>query len=395
MPASLKFSNLPAQVYLDNADFSALTDPGCDAEWQARSIARLKSGLSNGTIQCRFSAVHIIEGSPATLEVVDPGIRRLRLVRELCGRHALRYLFDLATLELRAWARNAHLDREVVHADDGRWMPGLDDFASDLEREKQEFIEQMKLLPRAQRRKILTTNGSGVNLPTGREEAARQARELANKFPGFERCLDVFRRFYAGQCHAQVVEDAFLRPLADPEEFAVVYLANFERMEKLLGWMRELGAKNVETFTALRFNLWSAVPEWTNDYRSAEAEKYYREFREGMLCARNERIVHALIGKNSGFRPFPSTEVAAKSAPTYFCFAEAFMIVTSRSLLPREHPRKLKRSDFGDMSHAAYIPHVDYFRCDAAMTSCFRDLGRRFGTVIVPSLDELLDRVGL
>ena len=71
------------------------------------------------------------------------------------------------------------------------------------------------------------------------------------------------------------------------------------------------------------------------------------------------------------------------------------MTVISRSLLPPEHPRKLKRSDFGDMSHAAYIPHVDYFRCDVAMTSCFRELSQRFGTVIVPSLDELFERVGI
>ncbi len=372
-----------------------MTDPKRDAQWRAHSIARLKSGVSDGTIQCRFSAVHIIEGSPATPDVVDPGIRRLRLVRELCGHHALRDIFDLATKELRAWARNARLDTAIMHADDGRWMPGLDDFASDLEREKQELVEKMKLLPRAQRRKILSKDCSGIILSTGREEATRQARELANKFPGFERCLDVFRRFYAGQCCAQAVEDAFLRPLSDPEEFAVVYLSNFERMEKLIGWMRELGAKNVETFTALRNNLWSAMPEWTNDYRSAEADKYYQDLREGMLCARNERIVGALIGENSGFRPFPSSEVAAKSAPTYFCFAEAFMTVISRSLLPPEHPRKLKRSDFGDISHAAYIPHVDYFRCDAAMASCFRELGQRFGTVIVPSLDELFERLGL
>ncbi len=78
MPASSKFPDLPAQVYLDNADFSSLTDPKRDADWRLHSIARLKSGVSNGTIQCRFSAVHIIEGSPAALQVTEPGIRRLR-----------------------------------------------------------------------------------------------------------------------------------------------------------------------------------------------------------------------------------------------------------------------------------------------------------------------------
>lgn len=395
MPASSKFPDLPAQVYLDNADFSSLTDPKRDAAWRSRSIARLKSGVSNGTIQCRFSAVHIIEGSPAALHVTEPGIRRLRLIRELCGRHALRYPFDLATTELRASARNIALDPKIAHADDGRWMPGLDDFAADLEKEKQVHIAQMKLLPRSQRRKILTKDGTGVNFPTGREEKARQTRELANKWPGFERCLDVFRRFYSGQCSAQAVEDAFLRPFADPEEFAAVYLANFEQMEKLLGWLRKLGAENVETFTALRKNLWIIVPTWTDDERSMAAEKHYQDFRERMLCGRNEGIVHALVGNDSGFEAFRTPEDAARAAPTYFSFAEAFMTVISRSLLPPEHPRNLKRSDFGDMAHAAYIPHVDFFRCDAAMADCFRELGQRFRTVLVPSLDELLSRLGL
>lgn len=395
MPASSKFPNLPTQVYLDNADFSSLTDPKRDADWRVRSIARLKSGVSNGTIQCRFSAVHIIEGSPAGLQVTEPGIRRLRLIRELCGRHALRYPFDLASIELLASARNAALDPKAAHADDGRWMPGLEDFAADLEREKQELIAQMKRLPRSQRRKLLTKDGIGINLQTGREETARQARELASKWPGFERCLDVFRRFYSGQCSAQAVEDAFLRPFADPEEFAAVHLANFEQMEKLMGWLRELGAENVETFTALRKNLWTIVPTWTDDERSMAAEKHYLEFREQMLCARNDGIVRTLVGNDSGFEAFDTPEDAANAAPTYFAFADAFMTVISRSLLPPEHPRKLKRSDFGDMIHAAYIPHVDYFRCDAAMADCFRELGQRFRTVLVPSLDELLNGLGL
>lgn len=395
MPASSKFPNLPAQVYLDNADFSSLTDPKRDADWRSCSIARLKTGVSSGTIQCRFSAVHIMEGSPASLDVVEPGIQRLRLIRELCGRHALRYFSDLATIELRACAQNVALDPRRAHADDGRWMLGLDDFAADLEKEKQEFIVQMKSLPRSQRRKILTKDGTGVNLPTGREEAARQARELANKFPGFERCVDVFRRFYSGQCSARAVEDAFLQPLADPKEFAAVYLANFESMQKLIGWLRELGANNVEIFTPQRKQLWAIAPTWTDDERSKEAEKHYQNIRESMLCAQDERIVEALVGKDSGFRPFSSLEEAAKTAPTYFSFAEAFMTVVSRSLLPPDHPRKLKRSDFGDMAHAAYIPHVDYFRCDAAMADCFRDLGRRFQTVIVPSLDDLLTQLDL
>lgn len=395
MPASSKFPDLPTQVYLDNADFSSLTDPKRDADWRMRSIARLKGGVSNGTIQCRFSAVHIIEGSPAELQVTEPGVRRLGLIRELCGRYALRYPFDLATIELRTSARNATLAPKAAHADDGRWMPGLDDFAADLEKEKQQHIAQLKLLSRSQRRKVLTKDGTGIILPIDREEMGKQARELANKWPGFERCLDVFRRFYSGQCSAQAVEDAFLRPFADPEEFAAVYLANFERVEKLLGWLRELGAENVKTFTALRKNLWSIAPTWTDDERSVVAQKHYQEFREQMLCARNERIVQALVGDVSGFEAFCTPEDAARAAPTYFSFAEAFMTVISRSLLPPEHPRKLKRSDFGDVAHAAYIPHVDYFRCDAAMTDCFRELGERFETVLVPSLDELLDRLGL
>ncbi len=395
MPASNKFPDLPAQVYLDNADFSSLTDPKRDADWRSRNIARLKNGVSNGVIQCRFSLAHIIEGSPATLHVTEPGIRRLRLIRELCGRHAFRSPFDLVTDELRARARNATLDPKVAHADNGRWMPGLDDFVADLEKGKLETITRIKSLPRPLRRTLLTRDGNGVNFRTGREEAAKQLRELAKTLPGFEQCADVFRGFYSGQCSAQDVEDAFLRPLADPKEFAAVYLANFERMEKLLSWLRELGAENVERFTTLRRKLWDIAPTWTNEERSTLAGTHYQEFRERMLCAPSKEIVQKLIGKDSGFEAFRNLEVAARAAPTYFSFADAYLTVLSRSLLPPEHPHRLKRSDFGDMVHAAYIPHVDYFRCDVAMADYFRELGQRFGTMILPSLEELFDCIGL
>lgn len=395
MSASHKFPNLPAQVYLDSSDFSALTDSRRDAEWRTGMLSRLHDGTASGAIQCRFSAVHIVEGSPTSIDLTEPGVGRLRLIRELCGRHALRYFTSLAEEELRAGVAQASLKAERVHVDDGRWMPGLDDFAADLEKDKQAFVEQIKRLPRDQRRKLLTKDGKGVNLEVGREEAARQARKLGNKYPGFERCVPVFRKFFMGGCAARAVEEEFLRPMADPDEFSTVYLANFERMQRLVGWLRELGAQNVESFTALRARLWTIAPTWTDDERSTQAGKHYNEFREGLLCGRNERIIRGLLGEDCSFEPFSNLDEAASAAPTYFAFADAFMTAVSRSLLPPEHPRKLKRSDFGDAAHAAYIPHVDYFRCDAAMADCFREIGRRFQTVLVPSLDELLDRLAL
>ena len=166
-------------------------------------------------------------------------------------------------------------------------------------------------------------------------------------------------------------------------------------MERLLGWMRDLGAKNVETFSALRSRMESIFPTGMENETSALAKKHYRNFREAMLSGRNERITQAFIGEDCRFEPFLNVDEAALAAPTYFAFAEAFVTGISRTLLPPEHPRKLKRSDFGDMAHAAYIPHVDYFRCDAPMAECFRELGQRFQTVIVTSLNDLFERVGL
>lgn len=271
----------------------------------------------------------------------------------------------------------------------------MDDFVIDLEKDKRDFIKQVRGLPRDQRRRLLLKNGTGVRIGVGREAELRQMFELGRKYPGFERCITPFRRFYMGEVEAEAVEDEFLRAFAEPHEFAKVYLQNFDQMEKMVSWLRELGEKNISRFTDLRDHLWSSEPEWTNERKSAHAEEIYRQFREDFLFGKNEQIIRAFLGEQSKFVPFSDLEDVRRNAPTYFAFADASMTIFSRSVLPPNHPRKLKRSDVGDGAHAAYIPHVDFFRCDSAMADCFRDLGRRFDTLLVPSFDELLERLGL
>jgi hypothetical protein len=62
------------------------------------------------------------------------------------------------------------------------------------------------------------------------------------------------------------------------------------------------------------------------------------------------------------------------------------------SLLARPN-RKLRRSDGGDLFHFAYIPYVDWFRCDGHMSNLAGPIAKRHGTLVLSKIGELMSRL--
>ncbi len=119
----------PVTVYLDNRDYSVMSDAKrfADKPEMTRAINTLEALIESGKVVVLWSWVHALEMSPKDEEAFEPAIRRLDAMYRLSGGLSFRDMASIAQSESRFTQSPATYNYTL-----GPWLPDADQVGYNL-----------------------------------------------------------------------------------------------------------------------------------------------------------------------------------------------------------------------------------------------------------------------
>ena len=373
--------------------------------WHVDIFEFLKHAVDQGLIEIPFSALHVLEGAHLKDHAKPMALKRATVMKRLAGNKCFTWWGWLMNHEALLLAANEGISSQT-HAtrDDGRWFPEFDIIAKqvglDLETSIKSCLSELPL-PRNRRRHLkqqlikdgrLTKTGVAL-VEQNRAEATRKVRQ---EFPLPQRVFDedIIFRVVTGKLPKKAFVEAIEEALGDLPTFLGWVLDRYDSGRILTGWLRTntlvdvIGDERtkldaiVDSFSKIAFD-----PNEVNKIFSEKAAIKLAETRARCLWkifddvkhrgisrdAWNERVIRAPFGK------IPSLDAMLDIAFEYGL----------KNLSFGPHRRKLRVSDYGDILHMIYLPHVDLFRCDGYMAQLAKGPAKKNGVIVVNKLREL------
>jgi len=202
----------------------------------------------------------------------------------------------------------------------------------------------------------------------------------------------VLARYAVGDVDAAEAQKAFLESLRDPRWMMAWFRNNHGKLTPFIEWTRKPAASMIASLDEMiKHAALLRAGDALNGTAVADdllSSTRWKSWQDELLVSIASRMSEILVSKN-----LPSLQAAAidKACPGLSVgvrsLQSAWWSVTSAK------PRRPKLSDFPDALHAIYAPYVDIFRADSFMAPHIRIQVRRFGTVVVPKLAELLPAI--
>ena len=431
--------NRPLQLYLDSSDYSTfgdVKDGKASAEVEAR-YRTLQRYIEQGDIECRYSALHIVEAAPIEQDYIDKAASRLSVMRDLCGKKVFLGPFDLVIPDVLS----AYLDEESplsrpverrrFHArnDRGHWLPsGESQFAElqhDLKRmigspykfalSNDEEMAKIKDDPELMRR---------LRLATSTPLARTQFRQLiVSNWPEFYAKLkeevlasdedsQLWLAFVLGNVSSEQLMERWMESLSDLPRIAPMIGSRSGRVfSGLTKWFRDGSGKLGDVMLPAlqmqkRMRSGEFSPELSEYTRALQKDlsKEFRSDREASEIARakatitNPEFKAAQYGKKlPSKRAIITNETLLAQSASVRGMTEVITAYFAKAVSAHEMPRKSEKlsSDVGDVLHASYIPYCDVFRCDSFSESYLASVAKMFGTTVVPKQSTLIQSLDM
>jgi hypothetical protein len=172
-----------------------------------------------------------------------------------------------------------------------------------------------------------------------------------------------------------------------------MFETNLGDASKLMSWIRAGGEEHLRRVDLVRNAFTAAMEKMDEKDLQAEIDRLIARVKASFLDGTRSTIAESFLETGEALPRFESDAQLQSSAPTLYCLMDITVRVLRNASMKIAHPNKPKRSDVGDIYHAAYLPRVDVFRCDSAMRENLEPLARKFGAALEPSLDGLLKRL--
>jgi len=392
-------SGRPVQVYLDSNDYSVMSDPRRAGDVAVQDALRyLREETRSGTIEVRFSIIHITEACHRD-DVSKPlAVARAKLIGELSGPKVMRHLWDIVADEVTA-ARHAGIEGVEASDDSGRWFPRIPNLGGDIRQAVESGIQEgadsvalNRKARRAAQRLIGTRERPGPTRKSAFDDRAKMAVLCAR--------YGMSERFVAERLSSRLTDgrttDAQLAKLVESEMFEPVrfvghYLDRHERDRSVRDSVRSLGERMIDGVQNLRGML-----DQLRQSTGATETRPFEEARAGIRSALGgfRRSMIEAAARAAGVSDASAALAWLDEAPRErFLGLEALAIATEEWLLGvaggARHPRAPTPSDAGDLLHAFYLPYVDVWRGDRHARHAARQAARLRDTEIAPSLEAL------
>lgn len=388
------------RVYLDSSDYSTLSNPGL-SDHLATCCTRLFELSNAGLLRMYFSSAHISEMSPLEAQFVDAAVRRANLLGSLCGRNALLSLDQLLAGELR-FAHGLASVLPDAQALNGDWFPGgvasISPVAKiDVSETVGEVISEAAPNRKTRRQAERRFLKNGQIRAAFRSSLLTNARiasldDILSSYPIRPQDARVLARFAVGDATEEEAQHAFVESLRDPAWMMMWYRDHHAKLTPFVEWTRSPG-RVLHAATEEMASHVAMLRRDENSHRVASSgtlpsAEGWRHSQDELLVHLAERLTRALLGLEL---PALSVERIDAACPGLSVGVRSLHSALWTSTLAT--PRKSKPSDLPDALHAMYAPYVDVFRADTFMAPYIDTYARRFGTLVVSKLSDLLPQV--
>jgi hypothetical protein len=394
----------PAVVYLDTQDYSRMADATV-----GRADARLNDLLDElvslkdqGLVRFAYSAPIVSELFQYNQPERDLTMRKAKVIQRLCDGCAFIHPIRLVSLEMARVAQANGLlatrpRLEAVSDEDG-WPPSIEGVLVGMRKRIKALIreavtEQTAGVPgmnRANRRQF-EAHMRGQRFSA---RAAEFADEFVEKWPISRKFAEeVLPKVFDGKLGEHEASRLLLREFAEPEKFVVIYFERYEGVKDLPDWMRTFGVNLNDSVNRMRSDIapMLELPEGDKLYRTLLAKA-----APGM--AKSIAMFAQEGGEEFGFGPglverFRDDETLMAQVPAYQLLTSLIVEYFDQNSGLRTKGRTPRPSDGGDMIHALYAAHCDFWRSDGYFANLVKPHVPPGSATIVPKLESLPDLI--
>jgi hypothetical protein len=380
-------------VYLDSSDYSVLSDPSRETA-EVRDIReQLLAWVRAGSVDFRYSQVHISEMAPTREDKIEEAVLRVGLLCKLCGPSCLIGYWEVLQLErLRLERQDPKLG--TVFSNRGEWFTGIDETVSKMLEgifnAKSEVVETLNKI--ATSRAHLRASEKLI-----KEQVQPVIASLERDLPLRPGNGQVFGRYMIGNAPERELRKALDAAVREPVWMIRWLHKNFESMGPALSFLRGPSTTFHSDMTKLR--------KWVSDLRRERSAEHFESSVAGIDDISNDSLLIALLQQSQSVFEIsiPHTADGSVDLDVLQSCAPGLLAALKTSIqvglagTTVGTPRKPLGSDFLDVFHTFYAPYVHVFRADRYMAPIVqKSLGASTTQVVgsiadvVPAIERLL-----
>lgn len=386
----------PLQVYLDSSDFSSLSISSNILPAHAQIQNYLIARQSEGRIQLRFGEPHVLEAAPLDEESISMATARLQIIELLCGKNCLISPSDLLHRETNNYRDGMQAKQVTVLRNDGIWCPEHEQFDS-LFLPFENLIEEDLAKLEPSERKRMELNGEYSLLFYKKYIPIFRAfhKNLSTKFPLSKSTIAVLEKYFRGKTKKEDALKAVRSSFTDLDEFARWYAKNWATAVDFSHLLRNIGSYFQDQLKESQLLISGLIQESLAFGESQEkVERTIMSSFNETLGERNDRPNNTATNDNELTNESMKILDPWLTQPGLMTVNTLAMYIARRSITGKS-PRKSKRSDFGDIYHAIYLPYVDIFRADAFTASVIKECKLPINSTAVDSFLDLPSKIEL
>jgi hypothetical protein len=393
----------PLIVYLDSQDFSRIAAPPPNKESFYKELeSQLAELIDTGAIEIRYSAIHISEIAHTNTGAAKFSAERAAALERLARGKCMRFWYDILDDEIASYFDDTL--QIVATAENDLWMEAqtseIKSFLESMKASIQETLQERGANRKARRVvnkldlvKILTQT------PKGKNTIEQIANDLSEKFPTrakFDK--KILTAYIAGKIDRKVFAEHLHRIIVEPANL-------IQRIAPILDTDFKLPAI-VRNLSHALMNMNPKIEKLTAQIRNFPQVEAFDQLRKDVraMPAAMMRNVRNTTVRNAVHKNIPNSNAAdltdavlddmtLPTIDTLVAMATKYLSDAVVAALNNKPYAKFNASDGGDLSHAAYLPYVDVFRCDTSWTTALKPQGERFGTIVVDRIENLVSAI--
>ncbi|MFC4595606.1 hypothetical protein [Sphingobium tyrosinilyticum] len=383
-------------VYLDSQDFSRFGDVlrGKSDDATGKLFTALEDRALSGAATFVASMPLLGELLQYDADFRETTFRKAEAIERLCGANAVAYPPRAIAIEVAKAAYDALLidappDESVLRGE-RRWYPDVSDvfegFRETVLDRAHNAMGEITAFNRNARRRAKKL----ITLPN----IIRFAREGSPQF-ALEYGLPenaVIKSIVAclqDRATPQQASDSLFSAIAEPQRFVELYFERLESDRSLPEWISGMGQTLFDAFGNIQKTLapLSNDPEFGSKVRRI-VDSQIQKFEEIALniCAEDSKKLGVTAGVLDAFK---GNSQLRSTVPACRIFSSLVRGYTLQVVGVSAKSASIERSFGGDLVHAFYIPHVDFWRSDRRFSALVKETLPEYSAKVIPQLRDL------
>ena len=382
-------------VYLDSSDISVLSNP----KTRTPEIIEIENNLlelqRKQLIEFRFSHIHIIEAAPVSAEAIMYSRQRFAYIDKLCKKKCLVSYIKILENEISKLTVTPKTNELTIYNDSSEWFPDIDLEGLENPNWMLETVNQaIESLPntksKRKARELYFDKNGILKIAVLKSLAEKHGvlKEFTDKYPFTkEEAAFYLHALYSGNSNddlKKVLKNSF----GDVLRLSDWYQKQWDRVLPISYYLRDIGTdvkSSIDDISKRVREFNDKIDSINNNQIKQNQKLLFDDLLKTIPKGVAEKIAANLNLKINADNISWTTTPGLLTTTTIYCHLARKTVFSSGT------SRSARVSDFGDVSHAYYLPYVDIFRADSFIASTISESKLPFKTDVVGNLNQLVD----